>query len=619
MRRTRRRSSNRRGDSTSTSPAPQSSRSHVESSESTRVAATWCPPEPVVALPKPPPRSLDPKKDAVAVVVATNTYTLAQSGRQVELVRRVVVQSREKTIYDRRVEIRAPTLLNALEVDRTNRDDIAAPLTPYSEVIRELARHLPYCYCVFHDRAKTLAALRLALPIERSFDIGLHVHLRNDALRRGGKNVTRSRHRVVPLEDLWQPILGYSMPSGLRLRADGILRIFARIARSMGPTPQMPSTNTTPQLEWLSRGDVVHELSASLLIEQRAVETTSEASREISLDSDELLPPKKGSAPFRFELQRVVGIDLRRFETVNRLFTLAPHFGLAFLRLLVERDIVPADYPTELANRQRRRLSIARHVARRVLDQHQRAGRRVDRYRRCRHRGLPDVRRHQDRGARGEDRLPGVRGAGDRAPRVTPTRRLAVRRRSSHTNLLVTRIVRRTHSNSTPYSLESYAVLVLELVRRTRIHRRTRIVAFDLITCTRVLVNSIHNEKLARIRSHSHSMSFDSFDSFDASIRFLVDLLCRLHASFRRGRVWQGTRTVPLPSVAPTVRAFISYGRRSVVLSLFSIVVRISKINVEIHRRVHRVTNVYLVNIAQYSEKIREGNLGIILIIVVSA
>ena len=53
----------------------------------------------------------------------------------------------------------------------------------------------------------------------------------------------------------------------------------------------------------------------------------------------------------------MVGIDLRRFETVNRLFALAPHFGLALLRLLVQRDIVPADYPPELANRQRTRIA----------------------------------------------------------------------------------------------------------------------------------------------------------------------------------------------------------------------------------------------------------------------
>ena len=344
----------RREDSTTSSPAPRTSRSLYETE---RTAAAWCPPEPVVAVPKPPPRSLDPKNDAVAIVVATNTYTFTQSGRQVELVRRVVVQSREKTIYDRRVEIRAPTLLNALELDRTTREDTDAPLTPFSEVIRDLARHLPYCFCVFHDRTKTLTALRLALPIERSFDLGLHVHLRNDALRRGGRNVTRSRHRVIPLEDLWQPLLEHPMPRDLRLRAAGMLRLFAGISRSMCPTSQSPSMNTTPQLEWLSRGDIVHELSASLLIEQSVAEASSGAPRDIAPEAGELLPPKKGSAPFRFELQRIAGIDLRRFETVNRLFALAPHFGLAFLRLIVDRDIVPADYPNELAGRQRTRIA----------------------------------------------------------------------------------------------------------------------------------------------------------------------------------------------------------------------------------------------------------------------
>jgi hypothetical protein len=73
---------------------------------------------------------------------------------------------------------------------------------------------------------------------------------------------------------------------------------------------------------------------------------------------EELPPPKKSSSPFRLELQRVIGIDLRRFETLNRLFALAPHFGLAFLRLLVTRDIVAADYPDELAKRQRTRLAV---------------------------------------------------------------------------------------------------------------------------------------------------------------------------------------------------------------------------------------------------------------------
>ena len=347
----------RRGDSTSSSPAPQPSRMRTELSDTASATATWYPSEPSPVRPKPPPRALDPTKDAVAVVVATNSYTLTESGRKIELVRRVLVHRADKTLYDRRVEIRAPTLLNTLEVDRSNYEDFTAPISPYSEVIRELSQHLPYHYCVFHDRSKTLAALRLALPNERCFDLGLHVHLRNDALRRGGKNVTRSRHRVVPLEDLWLPILGQVMPRGLRQLADGMLRMFATVSRSMGMTSPTPSMNTTPQFEWLSRGDVVHELASSLLIEQRAIESTSEAHRVSAPENDELVPPKKGSAPFRFELQRLPCIDLRRFETINRLFIHAPHFGLAFLQSLVDANIVPADYQTELANRQRQRIA----------------------------------------------------------------------------------------------------------------------------------------------------------------------------------------------------------------------------------------------------------------------
>ena len=124
------------------------------------------------------------------------------------------------------------------------------------------------------------------------------------------------------------------MPRGLRQLAEGMLRIFATISRTMGMTSQTPSMNTTPQFEWLSRGDVVHELASSLLIEQRAIESTSEAQRVSALENDELLPPKKGSAPFRFELQRLV---VHRFAQVRArsidCSQYAPHFGLAFLQL----------------------------------------------------------------------------------------------------------------------------------------------------------------------------------------------------------------------------------------------------------------------------------------------
>ena len=69
--------------------------------------------------PEAPPRSLDPKIDAVAIVVATNTYTLAHSGRQIELVRRVVVQSYEKTMYDRRVECERVQQCRRADLDAT--------------------------------------------------------------------------------------------------------------------------------------------------------------------------------------------------------------------------------------------------------------------------------------------------------------------------------------------------------------------------------------------------------------------------------------------------------------------------------------------------------------------
>ena len=283
---------------------------------------------------------------------------------------------------------------------------------------------------------------------------------------------------------------------------------------------------------------------------------------------------------------------------MNRLFALAPHFGLAFLRLLVNRDIVPADYPTELANRQRARLA-THDISLVVLpDQHQRARRRDGRCCRCRHRRLPDARRREDRRARGEARLPGVRGAGDRAPRVTPTRRLADsptrRLRASLAEYIVLllerttysyRIVRRTRiSNSTPYSYLEYSY------RRTRISILVFIVSlefldvlvFDFRTCTRIL-DLKHTTRNSPLDSSSNSLeSLDrrSLDPFDPS--------CRLRASFRRGRVWQGTRTVPLPpSHEYTYEAFTSYVRRFLVIIF---IFEVSKIRRIVDRRVHRVT-----------------------------
>ena len=178
-RRTRHRMFERRGDSTSSSPAPQPSRTHTELSDTASATATWYPSEPSPVRPKPPPRALDPTKDAVAVVVATNSYTLTESGRKIELVRRVLVHRADKTLYDRRVEIRAPTLLNALEVDRSNYEDFTAPISPYSEVIRELSRAL------------TVSLLRVPRPLEDT---------RCAATRTSDRAMLRSRPPCAPSE-----------------------------------------------------------------------------------------------------------------------------------------------------------------------------------------------------------------------------------------------------------------------------------------------------------------------------------------------------------------------------------------------------------------------------------
>ena len=70
-------------------------------------------------------------------------------------------------------------------------------------MLRELAQNLPKYFCVFHNRDSALHAIRFALSIERTVDIGKFVHLRNDALRNFGNvsalaRTCRAAQRVVP-------------------------------------------------------------------------------------------------------------------------------------------------------------------------------------------------------------------------------------------------------------------------------------------------------------------------------------------------------------------------------------------------------------------------------------
>lgn len=58
-------------------------------------------------------------------------------------------------------------------------------LKTYQKMIRELSVILRRRYMVFHDRGNLLDAFRHVLPLERTTDIGINMHVCNDALRAG--------------------------------------------------------------------------------------------------------------------------------------------------------------------------------------------------------------------------------------------------------------------------------------------------------------------------------------------------------------------------------------------------------------------------------------------------
>lgn len=133
-----------RGNSSLSSLAPQTSKTHCELKRERECRRDFVLDVTGACTPKAPPsRAFDPTIDVAAVVVVTNSYTFKKSGRKIELVRRVVVQSLKEVVQHRRIKMWAPELLNPLEIDRFNTDNYFASLTPYTDVIRELAINLP--------------------------------------------------------------------------------------------------------------------------------------------------------------------------------------------------------------------------------------------------------------------------------------------------------------------------------------------------------------------------------------------------------------------------------------------------------------------------------------------
>ena len=109
----------------------------------------------------------------------------------------------------------APTLINENNPFNAPDAELARrlPLNSYTEALRELSLLLARRSMVFNARESVLDALRLSLPLDRKTDVGLNVHVRNEALRFGGTCWCRSRRTLVELDSLWPPLIGGRLPA----------------------------------------------------------------------------------------------------------------------------------------------------------------------------------------------------------------------------------------------------------------------------------------------------------------------------------------------------------------------------------------------------------------------
>ena len=166
----------------------------------------------------------------VITVETARFYLTRFDAFQLKLTRRLVVVDKTGVLSDWRLQCETPTLLK--KKSPTNAPDPALesrlPLKSYSEIIRTLSILLVRRYMVFHDCEAVLDSLQLALPLKRTTDISLNIHVRNDALRSGGSCWCRSRRHLVEMEKLWQRLIGARVPADPIARAHGILRMFNR-------------------------------------------------------------------------------------------------------------------------------------------------------------------------------------------------------------------------------------------------------------------------------------------------------------------------------------------------------------------------------------------------------
>ena len=188
-----------------------------------------------------------------------------------KLVNSIVVVDATSLLADWRVRFKATTILTKNTI--LNAPDHAVvrrtSLKQYTEMVRDLSALLKRRYMVFYNCDAILDALRIALPLERTTDVGHVMHLRKDALRRGGTCWCPTRRQLVGLDALWGPLIGGRIPTDPIARAQGLLRMFDRVSVSISPPDVRREKAWTPPHDWCSRPERLRELPLSLAMKKR--------------------------------------------------------------------------------------------------------------------------------------------------------------------------------------------------------------------------------------------------------------------------------------------------------------------------------------------------------------
>lgn len=212
-------------------------------------------------------------------------------------------------------------------------------------------------FLVFYDRESTFGALRLALPFDRTVDVGLKILFRNGALRAGGPFLTRSCSCLAPLKRLWGLLLHSHVPDNPVNSARGKLQLLKMFAPALSHPIPVGAANLSLAENWRSRFKTKICLADSLLLELESNASEDCRRRKADAALEIVKQPQRGSAPFLFVMRGASGIDNRRVEAINAQLKLMPHAGLALLKQLLKADLIAGYATKEFIQMQQRRIA----------------------------------------------------------------------------------------------------------------------------------------------------------------------------------------------------------------------------------------------------------------------